>query len=64
MIISENHFKDMMTDLFCEYFPKTKTVDRKAFTEALMDELRALDVEFEEEVAEEAEDSYFEDVDE
>jgi len=46
--MTEAHFEELVKDLFAEYLPKVKGTERKEFIAALLDELKANDVEFEE----------------
>lgn len=45
--ISSEYFSDVVKELFLEYLPKIKAADRKTFTEALIQELEGMEVEFE-----------------
>jgi len=47
-MITEEYFEELVKDLFLEYLPKVKSAERKEFTAALLDELKANDIEFEE----------------
>lgn len=47
-MITEAYFEELVKDLFSEYLPKVKGAERKEFTAALIDELKAQDFEFEE----------------
>lgn len=47
-MITEAYFDELVKDLFSEYLPKVKAAERKEFTAALLDELKAQDFEFDE----------------
>jgi hypothetical protein len=54
-MITEAYFEELVKDLFSEYLPKVKAAERKEFVAALLDELKAQDIEFEEPAEEETE---------
>lgn len=60
-MMTEAHFEELVKDLLAEYLPKVKGAERKEFIAALLDELKANDVEFEEPF--EAEEDYVEPLD-
>lgn len=47
-MITEAYFEELLKDLFSEYLPKVKGVERKEFVAALIDEMKAQEFEFEE----------------
>jgi hypothetical protein len=46
-MITQSYFEELIKELFTEYLSKVKASERKDFVAALVDELKANDVEFE-----------------